>query len=383
MERFPVEAVARDEPLDVKPHIRLLIATLGRGGSERVCLHLANLWAAEGRSVELLMVQRQGAYLEKLDDRVQISSAEATRTLRALPWLFWKLNEWRDVPVLVFGFNLGATLGAFRQLGLLRSPLIYREGSLPHRNIPRRFHWMYRRWVSGVDAFVAQSNAAFDSLCELGLRGMAGKVILNPVSLSDPAEIDDPMAMPPHGLRLLSVGRLSPEKGLIRLLGAVRQLQIESPGITLDIAGEGPQLEELQETVRKLELTGSVRFHGFVSDLRKQFDQTDLFILPSFHEGQPNALIEAILHNTRAVAAGGVAVRELLDSIGLGECIINEGDFTQELIAALNRAIALPVHRWVTARAILRKMTNVKETGTAYFEFCHQTARRKRGLAPE
>jgi glycosyltransferase involved in cell wall biosynthesis len=72
----------------------------------------------------------------------------------------------------------------------------------------------------------------------------------------------------PLDRRVLFVGRLVPYKGVGVLLDAVAKLRRTIPRLRLYIAGNGPEKARLQERVNRLELTGTVRFLGFVPDDR-------------------------------------------------------------------------------------------------------------------
>lgn len=367
------KTVVGGEPLDIRPDIRLVIASLAGGGAERVCLLLANSWAAQGRRVEILTVRRHGEYLSMLDSRVTLHSPDANRTLRALFWMRQRLNRWKDVPAIVFGIDIAVGLGVFKWLGVLRAPLIYREGSLPHENVVAKCRWTYSVCVRHLDALIAQTDEALGSLRRLGLANVPAMVIWNPV-LPPPGGRERASDSVTKGPRCLSIGRLSSEKGWMRLLQAFVRLRQEWPGATLDVVGQGSLLPEMQEAIRDLGLSHEVRLHGFIEGVQRFYCQADLFILPSFYEGQSNALIEALLHGCRVVAAGGASTRELLDRIGLADCAIGAGAFDEELVAAVIRANTLPANAWSSARQLLRERTDVASVGERYYGFCHQIA---------
>ena len=357
--------------MELKPDIRLVIATLTGGGSERVCLRLANQWANEGRQVEILLVSRKGVYLQSLDTKVRVLSADVSRARYAFGWLWWQLARWPDVPTLLFGFDFGVGLGALKRLGLISAPLIYREGSCPLRNVAPRSHWKYRVFVGGVEGVIAQSRHALANLQGLGVRAGSMTVIWNPMPARPGSDGpgSDGHGFAAKGLRLVAAGRLSPEKGFIRLLKTVAGLREVNPGLTLTIAGEGPQRGELEQQIEALGLRGVVNLTGFVAKLDSLYHESDCFVLSSDYEGQPNALLEAVQCGTRVVAAGGEGVGELLQALGLEACWIPEADFEAGLASALKRAGALPDEQLSRARDCLHEMTEVRAVAQAYREF--------------
>jgi glycosyltransferase involved in cell wall biosynthesis len=103
-----------------------------------------------------------------------------------------------------------------------------------------------------------------------------------------------PTASHDDGLELLTVGRLSPEKGhrlLLDAMGALRHLPVR-----LRIVGDGPDRAFLESEVRRRDLGESVLFEGRVSQprLEELYRQAGAFILGSLYEGTPIVLMEAM-----------------------------------------------------------------------------------------
>ncbi|MBX3739289.1 MAG: glycosyltransferase [Candidatus Didemnitutus sp.] len=345
-----------------------MITTLAGGGSERVCFELANQWAREGRRVELLLVRRDGVFLTELDPRVQVAEAGVRRVRHALFWLLRQLNRSPRVPTLLFGFELGTSLGALRRLGLVRAPLVYREGSCPVRNIPAVSHWKYAAFVGAVDGMIAQSEQALGNLRLLGAWPPVHQVIWNPAAKPAMNVVSGSSGGPAAALRLVAIGRLSPEKGYARLIDAVARLRSQGRSVTLTIAGEGSQRASLEARIDALGLRSSVNLVGFIAQPTKLLAEADYFVLGSHYEGQPNALLEALQRGARVVAAGGAGVGELLGVLGLGACWISEGeaDFVVALESALDRAGQLPAATWRDARAELARRTAIEKVAGEY-----------------
>jgi glycosyltransferase involved in cell wall biosynthesis len=355
--------------------IRMAIATLEGGGNERDCLRLANQWAEEGKRVEILLVRKRGVYLERLDKRISVFSAEKSRSLYAIPVLVRHLMASPEVPVLIFGFELGAGLGAAKTARWLRSPLIYREGSLPRSAVPARRRWAYGMFIAKADGLVAQTRYALKELQELGVAPRYRKVIWNPSELSGTDSATSRASVAPlFPLRLVTVGRLSHEKGLMRLLEGFASYRKLHPGATLVLAGEGPQRAELQAEVERLDLAMYVRFLGFVSDVGDLYRNADVLVLPSFFEGLPNVLLEALDHGCPTMAAGGEGVREVLDELGLAECWWEGADFARDFPSMIERVGNLPRKKWWQARQLLESKTRAAVVASAYFELCRGAA---------
>ena len=126
-----------------------------------------------------------------------------------------------------------------------------------------------------------------------------------------PNYVDTSVFQPYPNLRdeseLIFVGRIAPEKNLTAVLEAVKPLQVR-----LRIIGEGKIRPELQQ--RFASLDGRVIWEGNVpnSVLSRYLNSAGLFVLPSFYEGHPKALIEAMACGLPVIGADSPGIRELI-----------------------------------------------------------------------
>ena len=97
---------------------------------------------------------------------------------------------------------------------------------------------------------------------------------------------------PAKEVRLLSVGRLSPEKGQMLLLQAVASLVQEFPRLHLAFAGIGPLEGALRQESNRLGIAERVEFLGYVEDMPRLYADHDLVVQSSFTEGLPNVMLE-------------------------------------------------------------------------------------------
>ena len=110
--------------------------------------------------------------------------------------------------------------------------------------------------------------------------------------------------------RLLSVGEMVKNKNHISAIKALKLLNRDD--IEYYIAGEGELKEELQKQAEEL-LPGQVHFLGYRNDLPQIYKNADLFIHPSFREGMPVALMEAMAAGAPCIASDVRGSRDLLD----------------------------------------------------------------------
>ncbi len=141
-----------------------------------------------------------------------------------------------------------------------------------------------------------------------------------PADRSGPRAIADAEAaigceLPKSGIRLAYAGKLSQAKGVVELLDAVSLLtERDGPGFTLLIAGGGTGSEAASIRSRAAELGDRVQLLGFLGhdQLAPLLRCCDLFVLPSYYEGLPLVLIEALASGCRLVTTDLPNIRELL-----------------------------------------------------------------------
>ena len=135
-----------------------------------------------------------------------------------------------------------------------------------------------------------------------------------------------------EGLRLLFVGRLREFKGLQFVLEAMGETG--DPRVCLDIVGEGPYRAELGRRVAQHDLADRVTFHGWLApaDVPERYAAADALVLPSFAEGSPNVILEAMAAGLPVVASDAPGCREAVRDAETG-LLVPVGD-----VAGLRRA---------------------------------------------
>jgi len=92
-------------------------------------------------------------------------------------------------------------------------------------------------------------------------------------------------------------GRLVKNKGIILLLEATKKLKIQNPNFKLIIIGSGPLGNKIKRYIKKHRLEENVEFAGWLSsieDVAKVYNQSKIFVMPSFNEGGPRVNLEAM-----------------------------------------------------------------------------------------
>ncbi len=126
--------------------------------------------------------------------------------------------------------------------------------------------------------------------------------------------------------KLISVGRLSPEKGYLDLLRLYHKLYVDYPDWTLDIVGDGVEREKLEKYISKNNLEEKITLHGFQSRevIDKMLDESSIYLMTSFTESFGIVLIEAMSHGVPCIAYDSAeGAREIINSGENGYLIKN------------------------------------------------------------
>lgn len=181
------------------------------------------------------------------------------------------------------------------------------------RGAPRRF--AYRHVVGrSLDGIVAVSAETLADVERVYRPRVPTAIIENGVDLEalrptqDRGAVRAALRTPPDAPVVLSVGSLSPEKRLDRLLRIVARVRADVPGVVAWIVGAGRCEADLRRAARALGLGDAVRWAGPRDDVGSLLAAADVFALTSDTEGLPGAVLEASALSRPVVATrvGGV-----------------------------------------------------------------------------
>ena len=130
-----------------------------------------------------------------------------------------------------------------------------------------------------------------------------------------------------EGTRLLFVGRLAAVKGLPVLIEAMGTATRGTPDLHLTLIGDGADRAALERQVEAAGLSAHVTFAGYKSqaEVADALTRTDVFVLPSFAEGVPVVLMEALAARVPVIATRVAGVGELVED-GVSGLTVPPGD---------------------------------------------------------
>jgi glycosyltransferase involved in cell wall biosynthesis len=218
-------------------------------------------------------------------------------------------------------------------------------------------------------AVLVQSRAARDFIVATTRASRVG-VLFNPVTQI----IEGRDRQPQH--IILNVSRLQPSKGHVDLLEAFAAIRAD--GWSLVLCGDGPMRPVLEERARALGIAEQTHFLGTVTDLRPHLRSAGIFAFPSYSEGFPNALAEAMLAGIPCVSYDCPTGPSELIEDGVNGVLVPVGDESRlkDALACLveNPDLAAKMGQQAARVADRVEMHSVSRH---YWDFCLQSAEGK------
>ena len=297
---------------DIRKRVLILVDSLYGGGAERTACRLANALSAH-HDVFLM-------YFNKKDATYHIDSA-VTLIDASIPWpkplptaVGLALNRSRmfvkRARLLTDArkrYAIDTTVSLLSLPNLLNGLCRGGRRIVCERNDPSRKPLMYRlRSVLGcmlADYAVFQTEKVKGMYPERVRRKSC--IIPNPDAVTCLAE-------PSDAHKIVTVGRLHPQKNYALLIKAFERFRRDHSGYTLHIFGRGKELERLVQLAASLGLEDSVVFEGFHDDVHAAIRDAQMFVLSSDYEGMSNALIEAMMMGLPCISTACTGSDELI-----------------------------------------------------------------------
>jgi glycosyltransferase involved in cell wall biosynthesis len=187
-----------------------------------------------------------------------------------------------------------------------------------------------------TDCIITNADAITDEYLQRGIgcveqyETVYSGIDIDRFSKATPAtDVDGP------GVRILMVGRLVDGKGFEDLLGAVERL--EDRQLSVYLVGDGPRREALEATIDRRSLE-NVHLLGYREDIPDIMAACDVFVLPSYREGTPRVITEAMASGLPVVATDIAGIPEQVED-GTNGFLIQPGDVTA-LVNCLERLVS-------------------------------------------
>jgi glycosyltransferase involved in cell wall biosynthesis len=312
--------VQSDQPLRILHAVRSPV-----GGIFRHILDLANGQVDRGHQVGIIADsltggERAKAALAEIAPRLKLGVQRIAIRREPFPtdplvWARFMRLIRRLKPDVLHGH--GAKAGAFIRLrsrskqilrvytphgGSLHYPLSTYKGAL--------YGILERTLMNSTDLFLFESAFARDTYQRtIGTPKGLVRCVFNGVTANE----FDPVAKAADATDVVYVGEFRHIKGADLLIDAVARLRADGKPVTLTLAGDGEELENLKAQIQRLDLNEAVRFIGHVK-ARYGFSKGSVLVVPSRGDSMPYVVIEAAAAGVPMVAANVGGIPEIFGS---------------------------------------------------------------------
>lgn len=267
------------------------------GGVERFVTTWANYWVNKGINVSIISIYNGENPYYQLDKRVSVKSLQVDYNpkvnqnklllLRFYIIAFRRLykltkkekydvliGQWVDTTVIIsiVGKILGIPTVGFEHTNYKRLNTFFELSR-------KLFYKFLTRFVCLVPSEIEKYNY-------LNCKTIS---VSNPLSFRSERKSDLSQK------KILSVGRLSKEKGFDLLIKSYKNIAFKHKDWSLTIVGEDfGEKNNLLELIEELGLSQVVTIKPFVNDIKSEYQNSSLYVLPSRHEGFGNVILEAM-----------------------------------------------------------------------------------------
>lgn len=321
-----------------KKKILLYNTDLRGGGAEKILVNIANELQKRGHEVIVGTFFKEGINREDLNPNIRqfwafekpFKGYSKLALLFSPKFLFKKLipNENFDVIIsFLEGFPSRIIAGAPET----QKTISWIHLELYSDTITKEFRSLTetQKCYSSFDKIicVAESVKSCFQKCLPETQEELG-VIYNPLEFQDienKANISNPYPKDDI-LKIVTVGRLNPQKAYDRLLRIALKLKNDGFQFKLYILGMGPMETELKNFVAQNHLGNKVEFLGFQKNPYPYIKNADLFVCSSVKEGYSTVVTESVLLETPVITTDCSGMAEILDNGNTGIITENDGN---------------------------------------------------------
>jgi glycosyltransferase involved in cell wall biosynthesis len=302
-----------NDKTETRTKILLITPTLECGGAEKFVSLFCNHINTQQFSVCLVVVNNARPFYTITNPAIEIIDLKKDRVLFSLYAIKTVVKKYQPAVIFSTANHLNVYLGIFRNRFNKGIKFIARESSIVSINsqrttMPKLYNSLVKKYYRRFDHIICQSTYMQQDLCKnYNVAENKTSVIHNATAENSNGRPAMPADDSGKQYKFITVGRLSEEKGIERLVHAVGLLSMP---FQYFIIGDGIKKNDLQKLINELQLQDKIFLAGEKTDPFSGMEDADLFLIGSYYEGFPNVLAEAGVLGIPAIAfraPGGIA----------------------------------------------------------------------------
>lgn len=150
---------------------------------------------------------------------------------------------------------------------------------------------MYKMSLNKAAKVFFENEGNRSTLVDGGIVRMEQTIVMPGAGVNLTEFVSAPYPENDDVVRFLFVGRIMREKGVDEYFSAIKRIRKEHPNTEFDFIGWYE--DDYEEQVKQLEAEGYIHFYGFQADVKPFIEAAHCSVLPSWHEGMSNTLLES------------------------------------------------------------------------------------------
>lgn len=269
--------------------IVFITGSMGRGGAERVITILSDEYIKMGWNVRIAMLLHSFVDYE-VNSSIEIADLSYKYGIkRGFFTTVYKLRKYliKEKPDVVVSFMAQNSMILWLASLGLKFKTVMSERIDPSKSD----RWLLLRKII---------NCAYEDADYVVFQTVRAKKYFNNsiqkkgIIIGNPIKVDYFATIQKQN-KIVSVGRLVEQKNHKMLIDAFATIHLLYPKFVLEIYGEGPLRNELQNHINELNLNECIRLQGNRNNIHECISDANMFVLPSNFEGLSNALLEAMM----------------------------------------------------------------------------------------
>lgn len=322
--------------MKVNKRVILMTPSMSKGGAETQLLKIALFLKSKNHKVLIISLKP----IDEFNGEIKKSGLEVLflgnwfrNPFSNISSLYKTIKRFRPDVVIAFMFiaiifaRLLKLSSKFKLISTIRISVI-----------PKKWYLAFKLTQRLDDAIVYNSFASMVNFEKQKLVCKGGVVIHNGIALPAYSNIDDNLEK--KNFKWVCIGHFRWNKDYLTLFKAIALLKHRN--FTVDIIGDLNGELWPHKAIEELEIQKHVNIMGFKQEAHKYLGQSDAFVLSSFSEGMPNAILEAMAHAKPTVVTDIDGNHELVENAQCGLLCQkqNEQDMATNMLKIMNMSAA-------------------------------------------
>ena len=339
----------------------IFIPSIEAGGVEKNLFYITKFIKSKFKNIFLVSADKLNKNI--LGKKVKLLSPSSNffknknRFLKSIICSYLIFKNFNNKNALIFSFQ--SNFFSIIISKIINSKIIIRLNTSPEKYSSNLFKKLFFRLLYNfADEIIVNSNEFKKNLFKY--FNLNSKMVFNPIKIKKRKKKIS-FFHNFNGLKIISIGRLTHQKDHITLFEALNMYKnIYNSNFKLYLIGRGYNLKLLSDFIHANKLQKNIRLAGYKSNASDYIKSSDLFILPSKHEGLPNTLIEAQVAGVPIIASKCPSgPKEILMNGKLGD-LFNVGD---------HKDLCKKIYNFYKHKQFLRKKSHIAKKYLYRFDY--------------